>query len=135
MSKKSEYLSAKDKKAYSRLLTAKLEEMGLRDMITYHPSGKQYRVYELEATPGQQPLRVRLNEAQAANMHAAGTKFTLDKDGKPVFELVDVPQARNILRNMVRNLRNQPRAQINAFLKMSLHKPATPPPAEEIQNG
>lgn len=106
-------LSKKEKKEISRALTKKLQAMGVTDEITYVPSGKKIKRPVLE-----------------------NNTFKIE-DGKIVMEELDVPLAMNALRRTVRNLRNAPIEQINAFLSMPTPsaQPATETPSEAVESG
>lgn len=87
-------LSKKEKKAVSKAITAKLELLGVKDEITFIPSGKKIKVPVIENNQ----IKVQ--------------------DGLPVMQELDVPLAMNALRRTVRNLRNAPIEQIEAFLSL-----------------
>jgi len=95
------YISKKEKKRVSKLITQKLKAMGVKDEITMVGSGVTRQFYRKDDK---------------------GNLIT-EKDpktGKAVPKLFDVemPIAMNVLRRTVRELRNQPVDVINAFLGM-----------------
>ena len=94
------YISKKEKKRVSKLITNKLLAMGVKDELTMVGSGKIRQFYRKDDK---------------------GNLITRKgKDGKPTPKLFDVemPIAMNVLRRTVRELRNQPVEVINAFLNM-----------------
>jgi hypothetical protein len=94
------YISKKEKKRVSKLITNKLLAMGVKDELTMVGSGKTRQFYRKDDK---------------------GNLITeKGKDGKAVPKLFDVemPIAMNVLRRTVRELRNQPVEVINAFLNM-----------------
>lgn len=98
MSKKSVNLSKKERQIYGRLITKKLKDMGIKDIITMHEVGKPR-------------LRVKTNPN--------GSVF-LNENGVPEVEQYRSLQARNVLRNMVKNLLDQPKAVVSAFLAVKM---------------
>jgi hypothetical protein len=111
MSKKNEYLGRKERKQASRLIANKLSEMGLTDMLTYHPSGKKYTIYFIEG----KPVRMTASTAELLSKNPE-MKFDRNEDKTLKSAEVDIMQARNIFRNMLKKLRRQPRAAVQAFL-------------------
>lgn len=97
----SQYISKKEKKRVSKLITERLLAMGVKDEITFIGSGK-YRTYYRKDEKGQIIME--------------------KKDGKSVPKefKVEMPIAMNVLRRTVRELRNSPVDVINAFLRMPL---------------
>lgn len=94
------YISKKEKKRVSKLITNKLLAMGVKDEITMVGSGRIRQFYRKDDK---------------------GNLITeKGEDGKPTPKLFDVemPIAMNVLRRTVRELRNQPVEVINAFLNM-----------------
>ena len=125
MANKPVFLGNKKRKQVSRLIVAKLEAMGLRDEITYRPSGKKVRVYFNRGKA------VKLTAEQAELVVKMGTEtLDLDDKGQLRFEEYDVPQAFNVLRGMVRTLRRQPLSNIQAFLTLDANAVKEPVPTE-----
>jgi hypothetical protein len=96
----SQYISKKEKKRVSKLITNKLLAMGVKDETTMTGSGR---------------IRKFWRKDDKGNLITEK-----GKDGKAVPKLFDVemPIAMNVLRRTVRELRNQPVEVINAFLSM-----------------
>jgi hypothetical protein len=105
MSNKNKKLSKKQKRIYSRLITKKLESMGIRDEITMHPSGKKQK----QLVPKED-----------------GTGFEVDESGALKVVDKDVLVAKNLQRNMVKNLRNSTKDIIESFLKINLPEKSEP---------
>lgn len=101
-------LSKKQKKIVSKAITAKLELLGVKDEITYIPSGKKIKIPVIEN-----------NQIKV-------------KDGQPVMQEIDVPVAMNALRRTVRNLRNGPVDQIEAFLSIPVPQAETSEEKTEV---
>jgi hypothetical protein len=95
------YLSKKEQKRISRLLTKKLTEMGVKDEITFTGTGVFKKFMKKDGKGG----------------------VIMEKNpdtGKMEPKLFDVEmlQAMNVLRRTVRELRNSTPEVINAFLAM-----------------
>lgn len=97
------YISKKEKKRISKLITQKLELMGVKDEITFMGSGK-FRKFMKKDDKG-------------------GVIMEKNKEtGKDVPKMFDVEMqiAMNVMRRTVRELRNSHPDVINAFLRMQL---------------
>ena len=98
------FLSKKESKRVSKLITNKLLEMGVKDEISLEKSGvvKYKPLYDANGSPVLETL----------------------EDGRRVPKLgpVEMPLAANILRRTVRNLRKQHPDIINSFLAMPANK-------------
>ena len=94
------YLTKKERKRVSKLITEKLLALGVKDEVTFIGSGKIRKFYKKDEK-GQYIMEK-------------------DKDGKqkPKEHDVEMPIAMNVLRRTVRELRNQTPGAINAFLNM-----------------
>lgn len=90
-------LTKKGRKYYSKLLTEKLKAMGVKDEISFTPSGKKRKTLKFDEN-GSLVL----------------------KDGKPEVIEVDMPIAQNILRRTVKSLRKQELSVIEAFLNIEI---------------
>jgi hypothetical protein len=94
------YLSKKDRKRVSKLITKKLEAMGVKDEITFVASGKVRKFYKKD---------------ESGNLIMEEGKDGIKK--AKLFE-VQMPIAINVLRRTVRELRNKSPETIQAFLDM-----------------
>lgn len=96
----SQYISRKEKKRVSKLITQKLELLGVKDEITFVGSGKMRKFMKKDGK--------------------GGVIMETDKNGKRVPKMfeVEMPIAMNVMRRTVRELRNSPVDTINAFLAM-----------------
>ncbi len=96
-------LSKKEQKRYSRLIAAKLTRMLVKNELKMVPFGKRVRRPVLDAEG----------------------KLQFNKDNVLMTKVVDILRAENYFRNQVRYLRNQPLAEIEAFLALPEPKPIT----------
>lgn len=96
-------LSKKEQKRYSRLISAKLSRMLVKNDWQLVPSGKRVRRPVLDAK-GQ---------------------LQQDSKGHLITEVIDILRAENYFRNQVRNLRKAPLADIEAFLALPEPTPIT----------
>lgn len=97
------YLSKKDRKRVSKLITAKLELMGVKDEITFMGSGT-FKKYMKKDSDGK--VIMEKNKETGKN--------------EPKLFDVEMPIAMNVMRRTVRELRNSSPETINAFLAMKL---------------
>lgn len=96
------HISKKERKRISRLITKKLELMGVKDELTFMGSGV-FREFMKKDDKG-------------------GVIMEKNKEGKMVPKLfkVEMPIAMNVMRRTVRELRNSHPDIINAFLRMPI---------------
>lgn len=104
MSNKNKRLSKKQRRVYSRLIKKKLIEMGIKDEITMQPSGKKLRKPVLKAD---------------------GSGFEVDEQGSVKIETVDIMIARNLQRNMIKNLRKSGIEIVKSFLNLNFKNKET----------
>lgn len=90
------YLSKKERKRVSKLITNKLLEMGVKDEINFVGSGKMRKFFKKDEKTGK----------------------IIMENGKPKEFELEMPIAINVLRRTVREMRNQHPDVINSFLSM-----------------
>jgi hypothetical protein len=100
------YISKKESKRISKIISDKLKLMGVKDEITFIGSGKKKKFYKKDDSGG----------------------VIMEKNDRgelvpKVFE-VEMPIAMNVLRRTVRELRKAPVEVINAFLRMPVTSPS-----------
>ena len=99
----SQYISKKEKKRVSKLITEKLAALGVKDEITFVGSGK---------------IRKYMRKDDKGQIIMEKNKDTGKMEPK-LFD-VEMPIAMNVMRRTVRELRNSPVETINAFLSMPI---------------
>lgn len=112
MSNKIKTLSKKQKRIFSRLIKKRLESMGIKDEITMQPSGKKVK----------RPV-----------LKSDGFGFEVDENGLIKIEDVDIMLARNLQRNMIKNLRNSTLNIVKGFLSVGLKNKETKEKENDIQ--